>query len=73
MKIFTIELKEFGYDFFVGHTIVANSDEQVRELAKSVSAAEGQEVWNKAEVIECGDYTYHRTEPFILMSDFRGY
>ena len=71
MKIFTIEHQEFGYDCYLGHTIVANSAEQVREIAKSKSADEGQEVWDKAEVVECGDYTCHRTEPFILMSDFR--
>jgi len=71
MKIFTIEHTEFCYDSYGGHVIVANSEEEVRAIAKNKAADEGQEVWNTAKVEVCGDYTCHRTEPFILLSDFR--
>lgn len=71
MKIFTIKHAEFCYDSYGGHVIVANSEEEVRAIAKNKAADEGQEVWNTAKVEVCGDYTCHRTEPFILLSDFR--
>ena len=71
MKIYTIEHEEFKYDAYLGHVIVANSEDEVREIAKSKSADEGKEVWNTAKVEECGEYTCHRTEPFVLLSDFR--
>ena len=71
MKIYTIEHEEFNYDAYLGHVIVANSEDEVREIAKSNSADEGKEVWNTAKVEECGEYTCHRTEPFVLLSDFR--
>jgi len=71
MKIFTIEHTEFCYDSYGGHVIVANSEEEVREIAKNKAENEGKEVWNIAKVEVCGDYTCHRTEPFILLSDFR--
>ncbi len=70
MKIFTIKHQETDYDCYLGHTIVANTAEEVRKIAKSKSADEGREIWDTAEVIECGIYTCHRTKPFILMSDF---
>ena len=70
MKIYTIEHSEFNYDAYMGHTVVANFELEVREIAKSKSADEGKYVWEKAEVLECGEYTGRRTEPFILMSDF---
>ena len=71
MKIYTIEHEVFNYDAYLGHVIVANSEDEVREIAKSKSADEGKEVWNNAKVEECGEYTCHRTEPFVLLSDFR--
>ena len=71
MKIYTIEHEEFNYDAYLGHVIVANSEDEVREIAKSNSADEGKEVWNTAKVEECGEYTCHRKEPFVLLSDFR--
>lgn len=71
MKIYTIEHEKFDYDSYMGHVVVANSEEEVRQLAKEKSADEGKDVWDNAKVEECGEYTCHRTEPFILMSDFR--
>jgi hypothetical protein len=55
----------------INHVVVANSEEEVRQLAKGISADEGKDVWDNAKVEECGVYTCHRTEPFILLSDFR--
>ena len=34
MKIYTIEHEEFNYDAYLGHVIVANSEDEVREIAK---------------------------------------
>ena len=71
MKIYTIEHEVFNYDAYLGHVIVANSEDEVREIAKSKSEDEGKDIWNTAKVEEHGDYTCHRTEPFVLLSDFR--
>ena len=72
MKIYTIEQQgDFCYDSYGGHIIVANSEKEVIKIAMKKSADEGKEVWKTAKIEECGDYTCHRTEPFILMSDFR--
>jgi len=71
MKIYTIEHEVFNYDAYLGNVIVAKSEDEVREIAKSKSADEGKDIWNTAKVEEHGDYTCHRTEPFVLLSDFR--
>jgi len=71
MKIFTISHNKIDPDSYQGHVAVADSESQVRLLAKSVAADEGKDVWDGAEVTCCGEYTCHRKEPFILMSDFR--
>lgn len=71
MKIYTIEHKEFEYDSFLGHVIVANNEKEVIELAKKDNADEGEKVWDTATIEKHGDYTCDRTKPFILMSDFR--
>lgn len=36
MKIFLIEHDKFNYDAYSGHVIVANNENEVRELAKKV-------------------------------------
>ena len=71
MKIYTITHEDFSYDAYMGHTVVANSELEVRELAKDISADEGKEIWNTAKIEEHGKYTSDKTEPFILMSDFQ--
>jgi len=63
MNIYTIEHENFEYDSYMGHVIVANSEIEVREIAKKEAADEGKEVWETAKVEECGKYTCHRTEP----------
>lgn len=70
MKIYTIKHDQVDYDAYLGHVIVANSEDEVREIAKNKSADEGKEIWDSAKVEEHGFYTCHRTEPFILLSDF---
>ena len=70
MKIFLIEHDEFNYDAYSGHVIVANNENEVRELAKKGSADEGKDIWDKAIVTEEGVYSGTKTEPFKLLSDF---
>lgn len=71
MKIFLIEHDEFNYDAYLGHVIVANNENEVRELAKKGSADEGKDIWDKAIVTEEGVYSGTKTEPFKLLSDFQ--
>jgi hypothetical protein len=70
MKIFLITHNEFGYDSYSGHVVVANSEEEVRILAKKDSADEGELVWDTANVSIVGEYSGDKTDPFILLSDF---
>lgn len=70
MKIYTIQHDKINYDCYIGHVIVANNHEEVRKLAKDIAADEGVEIWNNAIIEKCGEYTCHRKEPFILMSNF---
>lgn len=71
MNIYTIEHENFQYDSYMGHVIVANSETEVREIAKKEARNEGEEVWETTKVEECGKYTCDRIEPFILLSDFQ--
>ena len=71
MKIYLIQHRNFSYDSYMGHVVVANSEDEVRQLVKNISADEGKDIWSVAIVEECGEYTSHRAEPFIIMSDFR--
>ena len=70
MKIFLITHDKWGYDCYSGHVIVANNENEVRELAKKGSADEGNDIWDIATVTIEGDYTGNKTEPFKLLSDF---
>jgi hypothetical protein len=70
MKIYKINIKYFIYDAFCAHIIVANSEQEVREIAKNKCADEGKDVWDSAEIEECGEYTGKETEPFVLLSHF---
>jgi hypothetical protein len=70
MKIYSIFSKgELDYDCYKGHIIVANSEEEVIELAKEEAAVEGKEAWD-TEVFFEGEYLGEEKEPFILLSDF---
>ena len=70
MKIFIIEHNERNWDSYMGHIIVANNEEEVKYLAKQVSADEGKEIWNKIPIFIVGEYVGEKKEPFILLSDF---
>ena len=70
MKIFLIEHNFTGYDYFAGHVIVANNENEVRELAQQGSGSEGDGIWDIATIHIVGNYTGNETEPFILLSDF---
>ena len=70
MKIFLIEQNFTGYDSFSGHVIVANNENEVRELAKQRSGFEGTGIWDIATITIEGNYTGNETEPFILLSDY---
>jgi hypothetical protein len=72
MKIYKIEHDVFMWDAYLGHVIVANSEDEVREIAKNKSANEGREIWDTAKIEEHGEYTCYGTEPFILLSNFQG-
>lgn len=71
MKIYTIKHDENEYDSFLSHAIVANTELEVRCLAKLDPGDEGEEIWDTAKIEEQGEYTGNKTEPFILMSVFR--
>lgn len=71
MKIFTVIHDKMDHDSYLGHVVAAYSESQVRLLAKNIAAGEGKDIWDEAEVTCCGEYTCHRKEPFIIMSDFR--
>jgi len=71
MKIYLIEHKEFDYDAYMAHIIVANNEIEVVELAKKGSVEEGEDIWDKALITEEGNYSGIKTEPFKLLSDFR--
>jgi hypothetical protein len=70
MKIYLIGHSVFGYDFYRGHVIIANRESEVRDMAANNCADEGGDVWETADIEECGTYTGGRTEPFILLSDY---
>ena len=71
MKIFSITHDKFGYDFYLGHIIVANNENEVRELAKKGCSDEGNDIWDVATVTIEGNYTGKKTEPFKLLSDYK--
>ena len=70
MKIFSISHKMFGWDMYLGHIVVAHTEEEVRALAISMSADEGEQIWKEVPVLIEGEYTGSKTEPFILLSSF---
>lgn len=70
MNIFSIKHDQGGYDRYRGHIIVANNEEEVRNLAKEEAAEEGVDIWDTATIKVEGNYTGNKTEPFIVLSDF---
>jgi len=70
MKIYTIRHEVYNYDAYIGHVIIANNEDEVITLAKSISADEGKDVWDKADIEYQGEYKQLKNNPFILLSDF---
>jgi len=70
MKIYSIGHKEWTHDCYSDFVIVANNEAEVREMAKEMSADEGEAVWETAEIDEEGVYTGKHTEPFCLLASF---
>ena len=70
MKIFSISHKMFGWNMYLGHIVVAHTEEEVRAIAISLSAHEGELIWEEVPVLIEGEYTGSKTEPFILLSSF---
>ena len=70
MKIYLIKHDQIHYDGFMQHVIIANSEQEVREIAKNQCANERTEVWNTAIVDEVSAYSGKNTKPFILLSNF---
>ena len=61
---------ENDYDCVSGHVIVANNEQEVRNIAMKVAGDEGREIWNTTKLIKVGNYTGTKTNPFILLTDF---
>jgi len=50
MKIYGIFQPTGHYNVFAGHIIVANSEDEIRNIAKDKAAAEGRKIWNTVDV-----------------------
>ena len=71
MRIYKISHEEYSYDSYNGHVIVANTKDEVRDLAMSICANEGKDIWIEAGIIKIyGEYTGEHKVPFIIMSSF---
>lgn len=71
MKIYKIEWEfDWSWDVLASHIIVANNEDEVRQIAKNIAADEGEEIWETAEIEMFGDYTGDKKEPFIIHSHF---
>ena len=69
MYIFTISHEQKDYDCNIAHVIVADLTEEVRELAKSKSQAEGTDIWDKAPIKKIGEYTGKKTYSHIVLTN----
>lgn len=73
MKIYLIKNEGHtrkSWDENAGHVIAANTEEEVRDIAKIAARGEGPEVWDAATVTMVGEYTGTKVEPFIILTDF---
>ena len=70
MKIYDISIDDYGYDRNDQFIIVANNENEVRELAMSNAADEGANAWTDADLTKEGNYTGKETKPFILCKSF---
>lgn len=70
MKIFLIGHEDWGSDCYSDFVIVANDENEVREMAKRMAADEGKEPWKTANITTEGEYIGDKKEPFCLLSSF---
>lgn len=73
MNIYLIQynlMENYNYDVYDGFVIVANNEEEVRELAKNSHADEGKRIWETAEISKVGYYMGVEVSPFIILSSF---
>lgn len=71
MNIYLIKHDEQGYDYCLGHVIIAHDEEEVIDIAKQGHSDEGRAVWDTAFVELLGEYTGERLEPIIILTDFK--
>lgn len=70
MNIYTIKNDIDVYDCFRAHVIVANSEHEVRSIAKINAKDEGKDIWETARIEIIGAYTGNAIYPHIILSDF---
>ena len=70
MKIYIIWIKEYDYESYYEHVIVANNRKEVVELASKRHGDEGSKIWETAKISKEGDYTGRKKKPFLLSSSF---
>lgn len=70
MKIYKITIDNYSYDCYGWHVIIANSQTEVIDIAKTASADEWKEIWETARIEILWEYAWPNTEPFIALSDF---
>lgn len=71
MPIYHIEQTEVdSYDMHSAHVIIANNEEEVRQLAKKEAGSEGPEVWDTAKITKVGLCLDVFEHPYILLSSY---
>ena len=59
-----------SYDSFDSHIVIADTEEQVLQLAKEKAADEGEEAWVKDNIKKYGKCSIEYAQPLILLSSF---
>lgn len=70
MKIFLIKHDMWKHDSYLAHVMAANTEQEVRDLAKRCAQDEGKAVWETAKVTEEGKYIGTKIKPFRILSDY---
>ena len=68
--LITCDTEEVEYNYYSGHVIVANNEQEVREIAKLLSINEGKEVWDKAHIKIISEYIGDKQIPAVILSSF---
>lgn len=70
MKIYLIKHEKKSFNCYWAHVVIANKEEEVRELAKKICADEGEEIWDSARIEHVGESVWSDSEPFVLLSEY---